>query len=71
MRITAAGDLMLVSYARFYPSRGEFIFADGQLTYSAITPDMTDVITYDAGDDTITITSGSTGDSYTLSRAEP
>ncbi len=70
MRITAEGDLMFVTYARFYPSHGQFSFADGRLTYSAITPDMTDVITYDADEDTITITSGSTGDSYVLSRVE-
>lgn len=71
MQITSAGDVMDVSYPRFYPSHGEFRFADGQLTYSAITPEMTDVITYDVDEDTITITSGSTGNSYTLSRVEP
>jgi hypothetical protein len=57
-----------VSYRRFYPSYGEFRFEDGKLSYSPVTPDMTDVITYDSDSDAITITSGSSGDSHTLAR---
>ena len=60
-----------VTYDRFYPSRGEFELSDGRLTYSATTPDMVDVITYDAGDDTLTIDSGSSGHSYALARVTP
>jgi hypothetical protein len=65
------GALFEVVYLRFYPSRAEFRLDDGKLTYSAVTPEMTDVITCDAGSETLTITSGSTGDSYTLTRWEP
>ncbi len=60
-----------VTYDRFYPSHGEFELSDGKLTYSPTTPDMVDVIAYDAGGDTLTITSGSSGHSYTLARVTP
>jgi len=60
--------LFEVVYLRFYPSRAEFRLDDGELTYSAVTPEMTDVITYDAESEALTITSGSTGDSFTLTR---
>ena len=60
-----------VTYDRFYPSHGQFELKDDELTYSATTPDMVDVITYDAGDDTLTMTSGSSDHSYTLARVTP
>jgi hypothetical protein len=58
---------------RFYPSPGEFRFEDGELelTYAPVTPDMVDVITYDADDETITITSGASGETHTLARDTP
>ena len=60
-----------VTYDRFYPSHGEFEFSDGELTYGPVTPDMIDVITYDADADTIAITSGASGESHTLARVTP
>jgi len=57
-----------VVYPRFYPAYGEFRLEDGRLTYSAVSPELVDVIEYDAGDDTITITSGSSGRVFTLER---
>ena len=60
-----------VTYDRFYPSHGEFELTDGELTYSGMTPDMIDVITYDADADTIAITSGASGRSHTLARVTP
>jgi len=72
MQIECVGEALLeVVYPRFYPSRAEFRLDDGELTYSPVTPEMTDVITCDAGSETLTITSGSTGDSYTFTRWEP
>jgi len=69
MRIASPrDDVFRVTYARFYPSHGEFRLADGELRYAAVTPEMTDVITYDAESDRITITSGSTDESHTLVR---
>jgi len=60
-----------VTYDRFYPSHGEFELSDGELTYGPMTPDMIDVITYDADTDTIAITSGASGRSHTLARVTP
>jgi len=60
-----------VYYDRFYPAYGEFEFKDGKLTYAPVSVEMVDEITYEADGDTITITSGNTGDSYTLIRARP
>lgn len=72
MRIASPQDgIFVVTYRRFYPSRGEFQLVDGELRYHPITPDMVDVITYDAGDDTVTITSGASGDTHTFTRVEP
>lgn len=72
MRIDSAHDGVFdVTYRRFYPSHGEFRLSDGKLTYSPVTPDQTDVITYDADSDTITITGAGSGHSFTLSRARP
>jgi len=59
-----------VTYGRFYPSHGQFRLADGKLTYAAVSPEQTDVITYDAESDSITITSGSTDESHTLARTD-
>ena len=67
----AHGAVYDVTYRRFYPSHGEFDFADGKLVYSPVTPELQDVITYDAGSGTITITSGSSGRKFTLARGGP
>ncbi len=66
----ATSDSYAVNYRRFYPKYGEFRLEGDQLVYSPVSPDMTDVITYDADSDTITITSGAGGDSRTLIRVE-
>ena len=65
------GGIFRVTYDRFYPSHGEFELSDGELTYSPVTPEMVEVITYDAGSDTITVTSGASGESHTLARVTP
>jgi hypothetical protein len=71
LRIQEPRDGVLrVTYRRFYPSHGEFRFEDGKLTYSAMSPELVDVIEYDSDDDTITITSGNTGRRYTLTRID-
>jgi len=72
LRIDAPqGGVFRVTYERFYPSHGEFELSDGELTYTPMTPDMVEVIAYDADTDTITITSGASGRSYTLERVTP
>jgi len=67
---SSGGDIYTVTYRRFYPTEGRFRYADGRLTYAPVSPEFTDVITYDSGADTITITSGN-GHSYELSRVRP
>ena len=57
-----------VTYQRFYSSPGQFRLVDGRLAYAAMSPEIADVITYDAATDCITITSGSTDESFTLVR---
>lgn len=62
MRIDAPrGGVYRVTYRRFYPASGEFSFSDGRLVYSPVSPALTDVITYDASTDSITITGGGSG----------
>lgn len=71
MHIESSGaDVYTVTYRRFYPTEGRFRFAHGKLTYAPVSPEFTDVITYDSGSDTLTITSGN-GRSYELSRVRP
>jgi len=67
---TAGDDVCAVRYDRFYPTAVRFRYADGKLTYAPVSSDFTDVITYDAGADAVTITSGN-GHSYMLSRVQP
>lgn len=69
-------DVVQVVYRRFYPSPEKFFqsrnFGDGRLAYATDLESMTaDVIVYDYASDTITITNGSTGSSYTLARSRP
>ena len=68
--VPATPDIYAVNYRRFYPKYGEFRLEGDTLVYSPVSPDMTDVITYDADSDSITITSGASGDSRTLIRVE-
>jgi hypothetical protein len=73
MRVREPRDgLLKVTYPRFYPSGAEFRFEDGRLTYSPVTPDQVDVIEFRPDSDTISITSGASGVTYTLARpADP
>jgi hypothetical protein len=69
MRIREPRDgLLRVTYPRFYPSGAEFRFDDGRLTYAPVTPDLVDLIEYDADSDTISITGAASGVTYTLVR---
>ena len=63
-------DLYAVTYARSYPEYALFRLEGDELVYSPVSSEMTDVITYDADADSITITSGASGDSRTLTRIE-
>ena len=63
-------DLYAVTYVRSYPEWALFRLEGDRLVYSPVSSEMTDVITYDAYSDSITITSGASGDSRTLTRIE-
>jgi hypothetical protein len=67
---SSGGDVYTVSYPRLYPTERRFRYADGGLTYAPVSPEFADVITYDSGADTITITTGN-GRSNELSRVRP